>query len=153
MATSAGPSRPSLPRAPSRRRLRAAVEELRDEATRRKNLADRRAGVWAGLDIGLGLPAALLAAVSGTAGLATDGARVPAALAALASAGLAAGATFLRSERRRVANKRARQAWAAVEAGASVKLAQERVAAEDLSELYERRQAALGAYEGEAAQP
>ncbi|WP_149184088.1 hypothetical protein [Streptomyces sp. TRM49041] len=136
----------------SPRPLRAEVERLRDEAARQKNLAHRRADFWAKVDIGLGFPAAMLAGVSGAAGLASADARVPAALVALAAAGLAAGAAFLRSDSRRRANKRARQAWAAVEARASVTLLQERVAPDDLGELFEGRQAALVAYEGDEPQ-
>lgn len=142
----------SLPRGPSSG-PRAEIESLRAEATRQKNIAHRRAEFWAKVDIILGFPAALLAGVSGAAGLASADARVPAALVALTAAGLAAGAAFLRSDNRRVANKRARKAWAAVEARASVKLTQRRLAPEDLGELFESRQAALEAYEGEEPSP
>lgn len=130
-------------------RPRAEVERLCDEATRQKDLAHRRAEFWVKADIALGFPAALLAAVSGAAGLASADARVPAALVALAAAGCAAGAGFLRSDSRRLANKRARQAWALVEARARMKLAQDRVLPDDLAEVLESRQAALAAYEGE----
>lgn len=134
-------------------RPRAEVERLRDEATRQKDLAHRRAEFWVKADIALGFPAALLAGVSGAAGLASADARVPAALVALVAAGFAAGAGFLRSDSRRLANKRARQAWAFVEARARMKLAKERVLPEDLGEVLESRQAALAAYEGEESPP
>ncbi|MGX7759715.1 hypothetical protein ACWQ06_13780 [Streptomyces angustmyceticus] len=134
-------------------RPRAEVERLRDEATRQKDLAHRRAEFWVKADIALGFPAALLAGVSGAAGLASAAARVPAALVALVAAGFAAGAGFLRSDSRRLANKRARQAWAFVEARARMKLAKERVLPEDLGEVLESRQAALAAYEGEESPP
>ncbi len=78
-------------------------------------------------DIALGFPAALLAGPAGAAGLASTDVRVPATLVALASAGFAAGAGFLRSDTRRRANKRARHAWASVEARAMVALTQEHV--------------------------
>ncbi|WP_336051868.1 hypothetical protein [Streptomyces sp. CA2R101] len=78
---------------------------------------------------------------------------MPAALVALAAAGCAAGAGFLRSDNRRLANKRARQAWALVEARARMKLAQDRVLPGDLAEILESRQAALAAYEGEDPPP
>ncbi|MFJ9470818.1 hypothetical protein [Streptomyces caniferus] len=130
-------------------RPRAEVERLRDEATRQKDLAHRRAEFWVKVDIALGFPAALLAGVSGAAGLASADARVPAALVALAAAGFAAGAGFLRSDSRRLGNKRARQAWAAVEAGARMKLAKDHVLPEDLGAVLESRQAALAAYEGD----
>lgn len=129
-------------------RTRAEVERLRDEAVRQLNIADRRAHFWTVVDICLGFPAALLAGVSGTAALASADARVPAAVLALLSAGFSAGAGFLRSDSRRVANKRARQAWAAVEAKASTVLVQERVDCEALRALFDARQAALAAYEG-----
>ncbi|AXK36630.1 hypothetical protein DVA86_32730 [Streptomyces armeniacus] len=129
-------------------RLRAEAERLREEAARQLNTADRRAHFWAVVDICLGFPAALLAAVSGTAALATADARVPAAVLALLSAGFSAGAGFLRSDRRRVANKRARQAWAAVEAEASTVLAREHVDCDALRALFDARQTALAAYEG-----
>ncbi|MFF8716924.1 hypothetical protein ACF07T_36670 [Streptomyces sp. NPDC015184] len=134
-------------------RLRAEIERLRDEATRQRKLAHRRAEFWAKLDIALGFPAALLAGTAGAAGLASADVRVPAALAALASAGFAAGAGFLRSDTRRRANKRARHAWASVEARAVVTLTREHVAHEDLGDLLEYRQAALAAYDGEEPQP
>ena len=146
------PGTVSLSRNEPSRRPRAEVERLCDEATRQKDLAHRRAEFWVKVDIALGFPAALLAGVSGAAGLASVDARVPAALVALIAAGFAAGAAFLRGDSRRLANKRARQAWAFVEAKARMKLAQDRVAPEDLGEVLESRQAALAAYEGEDSQ-
>ncbi|MFI6652977.1 hypothetical protein ACIBI8_35905 [Streptomyces sp. NPDC050529] len=134
-------------------RLRAEIERIRNEATRQRKIAHRRAEFWARTDIALGFPAALLAGTAGAAGLASADVRVPAALAALASAGFTAGAGFLRSDARRRANKRARHAWASVEARAMVALAQELVTYEDLGELLECRQAALAAYDGEEPQP
>ncbi|MFE1172842.1 hypothetical protein [Streptomyces sp. NPDC058773] len=134
-------------------RLRAEVERLCDEALRQKELAHRRADFWAKADIALGFPAALLAAVSGAAGLASVDARIPAALAALTAAGCAAGAGFLRGDSRRVANKRARQAWASVEAKARMKLAKDRLDPHDLGEVLDSRQVALAAYEGEESPP
>ncbi|NUK00935.1 hypothetical protein HRW23_11345 [Streptomyces lunaelactis] len=129
-------------------RLRAEAERLRNEATQQLNLADRRAHFWVIVDISLGFPAALLAGISGAAALATADARVPAALLALLSAGFSAGAGFLRSDSRRIANKRARQAWAAVEAEASTVLTQEDPDCDALRALFSTRQAALAAYEG-----
>ncbi|MFD7920838.1 hypothetical protein ACFV3R_16630 [Streptomyces sp. NPDC059740] len=137
-----------LPRGPAGRLL-AEAERLRKEARRMTTLADRRAAFWAIADIALGFPAALLAAVSGAAGLATADARTPAALLALASAGLSAGAGFLRSGTRRTGHKRARRAWAALEGEATLAVTREQVDQESLRRLFEMRQAALGAYEGE----
>ncbi|MFF3684845.1 hypothetical protein [Streptomyces sp. NPDC002187] len=148
--TTVGPAQ--LPPDEPAQRLRAELERLRDEATRQKDLAHRRAEFWAKADVVLGFPAALLAGTAGATGLATADARIPAALLALASAGFTAGAGFLRSATRCRANKRARHAWAALEGRATVKLAQEHVTAEDLGELLECRQAALAAYDGEDPQ-
>ncbi|MGW1125122.1 hypothetical protein [Streptomyces sp. NPDC002526] len=136
------------PDAPAQR-LRAEIARMRDEATRQRKLAHRRAEFWARTDIVLGFPAALLAGTAGAAGLASADVRVAAALAALASAGFAAGASFLRSDARRRANKRARHAWASVEARAMVALVREHVSHENLDDLLECRQAALAAYDGE----
>ncbi|MEU6218297.1 hypothetical protein ABZ845_12380 [Streptomyces sp. NPDC047022] len=70
MATPAdGTTRPS-PDEPAHR-LRAEIERLRDEATRQRTLAHRRAEFWARTDISLGFPAALLAGTAGAAGLAS----------------------------------------------------------------------------------
>ncbi|MEU6221925.1 hypothetical protein ABZ845_31165 [Streptomyces sp. NPDC047022] len=133
----------------SARSLRAEVEQLKDEAMRQRTLAHRRADFWARMDIALGFPAALLAGVAGATGLASAQVRVPAAIAALASAGLTAGSSFLRCDGRRRGNKRARQAWASVEARATVALAQGDVTPEVLGALLEYRQEALAAYDGE----
>ncbi len=148
MATTTDGATPPLPDE-SAHRARTQAELLRAEATQHKKLAHRRAEFWAKADVALGFPAALLAAVSGSAALASADARVPAALGTLLSAGFAAGAAFLRSERRRQANKRSRHAWAAVEGKASVLLAREGIGSADLAELYEVRQTALAAYEGD----
>ncbi|MFW6691367.1 hypothetical protein [Streptomyces sp. MAR4 CNX-425] len=148
MATTTDGTTPSVPDEPVHR-LRTEIQRLRDEAAQQKKLAHRRAEFWAKADVALGFPAALLAAVSGAAALASPDARVPAALGTLVSAGFAAGAAFLRSERRRLANKWSRQAWAAVEAKATVLLAREWIGPADLAELFEVRQVALGAYEGD----
>lgn len=131
--------------------LAAEARTLRDEARRMVAVANRRAAVWAVTDIALGFPAALLAGVAGAAGLATADARVPAAFLALASAGLSAGAGFLRSDTRRIAHKRARRAWAAVEGEATVVLAHGEVDRESLRRLFQLRQAALASYEGDDA--
>ncbi len=129
--------------------LRAEITALRQEAARMRALAHRRAAFWTKADIAFGFPAALLAAVSAATGLATADARVPAALLALASAGFAAGAGFLRCDRRVLGNKRARTAWAALEGRAAVALARPSLGPDDLAELQELRLAALGAYDAQ----
>lgn len=141
-------------------RFRAEVEALRREAARQVRTAHRRVQLWAYVDVALGFPAALLAGVSGAAGLAAEEARVPAAVLALLAAGFASGAGFLRSHVRMLANRRARHAWAAVEAEARVLLARGPHAGElDLDEaqqllrsLFASRQAALVAYEGDGTE-
>lgn len=105
--------------------VRAEVERVLAEAERRERAAHQRVRFWSVTDIALGFPAAVLAGLSGAAGLASPDARVPAALMALVSAGFSAGAGFLRSDVRRAANRRSRLAWAEVEAGARLLLAQE----------------------------
>ncbi|MFJ9350271.1 hypothetical protein [Streptomyces sp. NPDC101237] len=133
--------------------MRAENERLRDEATRQRALAHHRSEFWTNMDIALGFPAALLAGAAGTAGLASPDARVPAAFTALAATGFAAGAGFLRSDTRRRANKRARHAWALVEARATVALTQEHMTPEILGDLLECRQTALAAYDGDEPRP
>jgi hypothetical protein len=105
--------------------VRAEVERVLVEAEQRVRSADRNVGFWTVIDIALGFPAAVLAGISGAAGLASSDARVPAAVLALVSAGFSAGAGFLRSDIRRAANRRSRLAWAEVEARARLLLAQE----------------------------
>jgi hypothetical protein len=136
-------------------RLRVEAERLLEEARREVRNADRRVGFWTIVDIGLGFPAAVLAGVSGAAGLASADARVPAALLALVSAGLAAGAGFLRSDVRCAANRRSRRVWGEVEAKARLLLAQEpeldRGGAQDaLRALFQARQAALASRDASA---
>ncbi|MFF5922693.1 hypothetical protein ACFY8C_30870 [Streptomyces flavochromogenes] len=97
---------------------RAEVERVLAEAERRERAAHHRVRFWSVMDVALGFPAAVLAALSGAAGLSSPDARVPAALLALVAAGFAAGAGFLRSDVRRAENRRSRLAWAEVEAGA-----------------------------------
>ncbi|MER5790533.1 hypothetical protein [Streptomyces sp. NPDC001980] len=117
--------------------LRAQVEKIITEARTGARRARWRAKLWHAVYIGLGLPAAVLAGVSGAAGLASEGARVPAAILALLSAGLSAGSAFLRSEARHMANLRRRYAWQNLENRARL------VLAHDAYEGPERLHAAL----------
>ncbi|MFF0446631.1 hypothetical protein ACFYT4_09495 [Streptomyces sp. NPDC004609] len=95
------------------------VEEARIGARR----AQRRSKLWNATYICLGFPAAVLAGISGAAGLAAPGARVPAAVLALLSAGFSAGSTFFRADARQVANLRRRYAWQHLETQARLVLA------------------------------
>ncbi|THA27991.1 hypothetical protein E6W17_41580 [Streptomyces sp. A1547] len=105
--------------------VRAEAERVLVEAEHRERAAHQRVRLWGVVDVALGFPAAVLAGISGAAGLASPDARVPAAMLALVSAGFSTGAGFLRSDVRRAQNRRSRLAWAEVEAGARLLLAQE----------------------------
>ncbi|MPY63267.1 hypothetical protein FNH08_40765 [Streptomyces spongiae] len=90
---------------------------------------------WHSTHILLGFPAAVLAAISGAAGLASADLRVPAALLALLAAGFSAGEGFLRSDSRAAVNQRRKVAWRVLEAEARLVMARE--AYTDPSTLYD----------------
>ncbi|MGW1377092.1 hypothetical protein ACWD6P_22890 [Streptomyces sp. NPDC002446] len=128
------------------RHLAAEVEKIATEARVGAQRAQRRGKLWNATHLVLGFPAAVLAAVSGAAGLASSDARVPAAVLALLAAGFSAGAAFLRAEARQLANLRRRYAWQEVEVRANLALAREAYMSEDdlydaLSQLLELRRA------------
>jgi hypothetical protein len=119
--------------------------------------------IWNSTHIALGLPVAVLAALSGATGLASADARVSAAWLALVSAGLAAANGFLRSDARSLDSKRRSAAWRVLEADARRIAAQEGYQRpEDMSQawasLLDQRklilagdyEAALGVSQGEA---
>ncbi|MFD9883096.1 hypothetical protein ACFWZT_16760 [Streptomyces alboflavus] len=113
---------------PSGERMRHLAEEVRQIAAEARigaRRAQRRSKLWNATYICLGFPAAVLAGISGAAGLASPGARVPAAILALLSAGFSAGATFLRADARQMANLRRRYAWQNLETRARLILAHE----------------------------
>jgi hypothetical protein len=66
---------------------------------------------WARAYYLLGLPAAVLATIAGAAGLASAAGRIPAAIVALAAAGLATAATFLNSNENKQQNGKLSAAW------------------------------------------
>ncbi|MEV4972234.1 hypothetical protein [Streptomyces scopuliridis] len=103
--------------------LRAEVEKLITEAQIGARRAQRRAKLWHAAYLSLGFPAAVLAGISGAAGLASAGARVPAAILALLAAGFSAGSTFLRADARHMTNLRRRYAWQNLETRARLVLA------------------------------
>ncbi|MFE4535296.1 hypothetical protein ACFRKB_09480 [Streptomyces scopuliridis] len=103
--------------------LRAEVEKLIAEARIGARRAQRRAKLWHAAYLSLGFPAAVLAGISGAAGLASAGARVPAAILALLAAGFSAGSTFLRADARHMTNLRRRYAWQNLETRARLVLA------------------------------
>jgi hypothetical protein len=59
----------------------------------------------------LGVPAAVLATIAGATGLASTAGRVPAAIIALVSAGLATATSFLNSNQNKVHNTRLSADW------------------------------------------
>ncbi|MEE1738724.1 hypothetical protein PUR49_19720 [Streptomyces sp. BE147] len=103
--------------------LRAEVEKLITEAQVGARRAQRRAKLWHATYLSLGFPSAVLAGISGAAGLASAGARVPAAVLALLAAGFSAGSTFLRADARHMTNLRRRYAWQILETRARLVLA------------------------------
>ncbi|MFJ9033827.1 hypothetical protein ACIRQP_36150 [Streptomyces sp. NPDC102274] len=105
--------------------LRSEVERIVTEARIGAKRAQRRSKLWNATYICLGFPTAVLAGVSGAAGLASPEARVPAAILALLSAGFSAGSTFLRADARQLANLRRRYAWQHLETQARLVLAHE----------------------------
>ncbi|MFD5034566.1 hypothetical protein ACFWM0_29760 [Streptomyces sp. NPDC058405] len=128
------------------RHLAGEVEKIAVEAGIGARRAQRRGKFWNAAHLVLGFPAAVLAAVSGAAGLASPDARVPAAVLALLAAGFSAGAAFLRAEARQLANLRRRYAWQDVEVRARLALAREAYMTEEalydaLSRLLELRRA------------
>ncbi|MDT0317581.1 hypothetical protein [Streptomyces millisiae] len=107
------------------RHLRSEVEKLIEEARIGARRAQRRAKLWNATYLVLGFPAAVLAGVSGAAGLASPDARVPAAILALLAAGFSAGSQFLRSFERQRVNLMRRYAWQNLETDARLVLARE----------------------------
>ncbi|MEU3958634.1 hypothetical protein AB0F42_02140 [Streptomyces buecherae] len=108
-----------------RRHLCGEVEQILTEAHIGARRAQRRSKLWNATFLFLGFPAAVLAGISGAAGLASAGARVPAAVLALLSAGFSAGSSFLRADARQMANLRRRYAWQNLETRARLVLAHE----------------------------
>lgn len=100
------------------RHLRSEISATVAEAARQGKRAERWAVWWNGTFLVLGLPSAILAALSGATGLASTTARVPAAVLALVSAGLAAASGFLRSDAKALEARRRSSAWRAFEADA-----------------------------------
>ena len=122
---------------PSGERMGHLAEEVRQIAAEARigaRRAQRRSKLWNATCICLGFPAAVLVGISGAAGLASPGARVPAAILALLSAGFSAGSTFLRADARQMVNLRRRYAWQNLETRARLILAHE--AYEGVEELH-----------------
>jgi hypothetical protein len=103
---------------PQVRHLRLEISGAAAEAGQQASEARRWAAFWNGAYIMLGLPSAVLAAVSAATGLSSANARVPAALLALVSASLTAASGFLRSDARAIDSRRRSSAWRVLEADA-----------------------------------
>ena len=102
------PTEPDMPAADHSEQvehLRKEVEALIAEARIEARHAETWARFFRGVNVVLGLPAAILAAVSGATGLLSADGRIPAAFMALAVAAFSAVMTFLRP------NERADQNW------------------------------------------
>jgi hypothetical protein len=106
-------------------RLRTELSKLIAEAYRSAEKCRFWALLWQTADLGLGLVAAVLAAVAGATGLASTAGRVPAAIMALTAAAFTAGARFLRSNERYQMNWRRVSAWQALARDGSFALAAE----------------------------
>jgi hypothetical protein len=91
--------------------MRSELDELQEHAERQRRQQARYATVWYYADLLLGLPAVVLAAVSGAVGLASADGRIPAAFLAIASAASAAATRFLDCSGRGAYAARRRDAW------------------------------------------
>ncbi|MEV5893606.1 hypothetical protein [Nonomuraea fuscirosea] len=91
--------------------MRSELDDLQEHAERQRRQQARYAKVWYYADLLLGLPAVVLAAVSGAVGLASADGRIPAAFLAIASAALAAATRFLDCSGRGAHAARRRDAW------------------------------------------
>jgi hypothetical protein len=96
--------------------LRSEISRTVAEATQQAIKAQRWSAFWNGAFISLGLPGAILAALSGATGLASTHTRVLAAGLALAAACLTAASGFLRSDTRALEARRRGSAWRVLEA-------------------------------------
>jgi hypothetical protein len=90
------------------------LDGLITEAGRRERTAGWLARVWQSSGLTLGYATAVLAGLAGVTGLATTTGRVPAAIVALAAAGLTTGNQFLHTDDHYEKNLRRRNAWEAL---------------------------------------
>ncbi|MFI8085293.1 SLATT domain-containing protein [Kitasatospora sp. NPDC086009] len=92
------------PNGSSEARRRKAIEDelkrLEESAMYSAQMQFELTKHWRGVNLSLGLPAALLAALSGTAALVSTAGRIPAGILALASAGLGAILTTVNASHR-----------------------------------------------------
>lgn len=100
------------------------VADLQAECAEQSRKSRSRRQFWRFAHASLGLPAAVLAGISGAAGLSSADARIPAAVLALVSAGLSAAIAFLKPEVHQQAAHARRRAYLALEVEARFALTQ-----------------------------
>lgn len=93
---------PNGARSEPRRRtaIEAELHRLEESATYSSQMQFEQAKLWRGVNLGLGLPASTLAAVSGATALASTAGRLAAGVLALAAAGFGAVLTTVNSSHR-----------------------------------------------------
>ncbi|MYR42888.1 hypothetical protein [Streptomyces sp. SID5910] len=95
--------------------VRSQVADLQAECAEQARKSRSRRQFWRLAHAALGLPAAVLAGISGAAGLSSPDARIPAAVLALVSAGLGAAIAFMKPEVHQQAAHARRRAYLALE--------------------------------------
>jgi hypothetical protein len=93
------------------KQLHMEISSVVAEAATEARHAERQVRRWRAVDLGLGLPTAILAAVAGATALTSAAGRIPAAVLAIAAAVLSASSTFLKSEARAADAERRSSAW------------------------------------------
>ena len=144
----AEPSTSSDPEADEIAQLRSDLVDFTQDLDKRTDRAGFATRAWQALDYILGLPAAVLATISGTTGLASTTGRVPAAVMALIAAGLTAVTSFLHSNDNHSRSRERRNAYLSLESDTRLELARAgRLDAQALSavlkQLYHRRDTIL----------
>ncbi|MET0132773.1 MAG: hypothetical protein ABW215_04185 [Kibdelosporangium sp.] len=108
-------SRADLPAESRGDLLRGELKAFIEECRRESGYSRWYLRAWTIVDTATGLPAALLAGISGVTGLASTTGRVLAAILALAAAAFAAASSFLRARERMQHHQRRCRAWQALE--------------------------------------
>ncbi|MFF2613433.1 SLATT domain-containing protein [Kitasatospora sp. NPDC058046] len=125
------------PEAARRSAIEAELKRLEESAMYSGQMQFEMTKQWRGVNLGLGLPASVLAAISGAAALASTAGRVPAGILALVASGLGAILTTIN------ASHRMNQAAAAANAYLEIQTAARQAREIDLSywSIDEARQA------------
>jgi hypothetical protein len=100
--------------------LRAEIKELAQKASIASDEASASARTWNRAHMVLGLPTAVIAAVSGATALASTAGRIPAGILALCAAAMSAAAGFLGSEAKSVAGQQRAAALATLATDARI---------------------------------